>query len=264
MFISLDKSVRRSISAVYMPINSGVVHSDRVMSEHDLLYVLEGSWEIWQDGIPYTIGKNDILFLHANHRHYGIKPCAQATKLLYIHFSYANGDEITDRPKPENFNFPVSLNCADIPDIKKYFLRLLDAYWSKTPHSSDKATFFLDLMLCALSESYIANKNAPPYINAIISEINAHPEQFFSVVETSGKYAVSPKKLSYDFKNATGESFHRFQLNKKLDTIRNMLLDGCDIPLAVLANDFGFFDEYHLSKSYKARFGTAPRKEILR
>ena len=50
----MEKMAHRQITgANYITSINGMVHPDRVLSEHDFLYMLEGDWEIMEDGSVY-------------------------------------------------------------------------------------------------------------------------------------------------------------------------------------------------------------------
>ena len=46
--VMLEKMALREItSANYITPVNGMVHPDRIMDEHDFLYILDGEWEVW-------------------------------------------------------------------------------------------------------------------------------------------------------------------------------------------------------------------------
>ena len=66
----------RAVSmADYSWFKTGILHPDRVMDEHDLVYLLLGSWEIWEDEIPYLLVPGDVILLEAGRHHYGRAAC---------------------------------------------------------------------------------------------------------------------------------------------------------------------------------------------
>ena len=49
----LEKMSPRTItSANYITSVNGMLHPTRMMSEHDFLYILDGTWEVIEEGIP--------------------------------------------------------------------------------------------------------------------------------------------------------------------------------------------------------------------
>ena len=44
-------------------------HVDRIMEEHDLMYIHEGVWQIAQDGVIYDLKAGDVILLRAGSHH---------------------------------------------------------------------------------------------------------------------------------------------------------------------------------------------------
>ena len=45
------------------------LHPDRVMDEHDLMYVYSGEWTLVQDETVYQVQAGDLIFLRAGSHH---------------------------------------------------------------------------------------------------------------------------------------------------------------------------------------------------
>ena len=64
--VYLEKMKLHTISAGnYVTSVNGMIHPDRIMAEHDFLYILDGTFEIWEDDILYPCAKDDLLILPA-------------------------------------------------------------------------------------------------------------------------------------------------------------------------------------------------------
>ena len=63
------------------------IHPERVMEEHDFIYMLEGEWKIGQNKEVYTLKKDTLLILGAGERHYGASYCSEGAKTMYFHVS---------------------------------------------------------------------------------------------------------------------------------------------------------------------------------
>ena len=55
-----------------------------------------------------------------------------------------------------------------------------------------------------------------------------------------------------------GETPCQFQRKYRLEAVRAFLLSHPDVSLRQAAENFGFCDEFHLSKAYKQRYGVSP------
>lgn len=65
----------------------GMVHPHRIMKVHDILYCISGSMEVWQDGIPYEMNADDVLFLRAGAEHYGKSRVNREQRCMSFMFS---------------------------------------------------------------------------------------------------------------------------------------------------------------------------------
>jgi AraC family transcriptional regulator, positive regulator of tynA and feaB len=81
-----------------------------------------------------------------------------------------------------------------------------------------------------------------------------------SPARIAAHFRISVRTLHLRFE-ATAQSFGKWLLNYRLDQCHRALLDPAqdDHSVSALAYRFGFGDLSHFSKSFKARFGHAPR-----
>ena len=80
-----------------------------------------------------------------------------------------------------------------------------------------------------------------------------------SVARLAGKVNLSTRQLERLFKEETGQSPQATYLRLRLKHARWMLKS--DLSLAAIAAETGFVDGSHLSKAFKAAFGTNPSEE---
>ena len=57
-----------------------------------------------------------------------------------------------------------------------------------------------------------------------------------------------------------GKTFSAFQMESKLEMVRQFLLTQPETTLREVALNYGFYDEFHLSKAFKKLFGVSPSK----
>ena len=51
----LDHTITRNISFCNFNQHINFIHPDRIMDEHDLIYIKEGNWNLCQDDIYYEV-----------------------------------------------------------------------------------------------------------------------------------------------------------------------------------------------------------------
>ena len=71
---------------------------------------------------------------------------------------------------------------------------------------------------------------------------------------------TSTKTLDKSMLHKTGLSFHAYQKERKLEMAASLLMTDPDLQLREIANALGFYDEFHLSKSFKQKYHISPRE----
>lgn len=262
---SLSSKEKRRVSVCNYNHHFMVTHPDRVMTEHDLIYMLSGQWEIWQDGIPYLLHEGDVLFLSAGHHHYGVKPCFEEVNTIFVHLCASEDDLCEENPSSsENgFLFPMHFHVPSESPLPLFLKQMVSAYWQQNIYSSEQASAYLTLALCEMSG--LASINAASVgrevlVSRLLQAIDSTPNRFFSVDEMCRLINVSRKTLHNYFVQVTGLSPHAYQLDRKLNYAKKCLEDRPEMPLGDLSAQLGFCDEYHFSKMFKLKFSVPPHK----
>jgi AraC-like DNA-binding protein len=90
-----------------------------------------------------------------------------------------------------------------------------------------------------------------------------HHDKFYPIEELEKFTGLSKKSLTLRFREITGQSIHKYQMDNKLENIAVLLRSGNFSNIRNLASDFGFYDEYHLSKCFKKKYGISPYRYSL-
>lgn len=254
----LDNSEKRSISGCNYNQHIHSAHADRIMKEHDLIFIREGNWQISQDGEDYNLTEGDVILLQAGHHHYGLIPCENFVKTCYIHFNAHCGDCVKEKMQAgDAWVFPMVVHCKNNPLVEQYFHRIIDAYWAGDAYREKKASAFLDLLLCEL-----AGGKEPCWdiIEEIKRHIIANPQRFFTGEEIAEKYHYSIRTISSKFKRSTGCTLHAWQLKTKCQMAEELMRYNPSLMLKEVAATFGFYDEYHFGRSFKKVMGRSPKR----
>ena len=97
-----------------------------------------------------------------------------------------------------------------------------------------------------------------PMIEEIIRLIHSTPQTFFTAGEIASRYYVCERTLNNRFHKYCTKTFPAFQMETKLEMVRQFLLTQPDTKLREAAINYGFCDEFHLSKAFKKHFGLSP------
>ena len=69
---------------------------------------------------------------------------------------------------------------------------------------------------------------------------------------------ISTKTLNNAMNKKTSMPFYTYQLNLKLEMIAKQLELEPELRMLDLAHAFGFYDEFHMSKAFKKKYGVSP------
>lgn len=264
----LDKMTPHQITeGNYITSVNGMVHPNRILKEHDFLYILDGTWEIWEDDTVYHLQTDDLLILTAGRHHYGTKLCNPGNRHMYLHVIPALAEKEYEEsskviPNDSLFLCPSLLHCQHTPRIRQYFQEIISTCWTPNTEQAHCLSLLFSLLLCELSMLDEQRKNSQtlsdPVVEEIIRLIHTTPQTFFTAHEMASRYYVCERTLNNRFHKLCGKTFPAYQMEIKLEMVRQFLLTQPDTKLREAALNYGFCDEFHLSKAFKKQFGLSP------
>ena len=252
-------AVREVESAGHCYFRIPSVHPDRVMRYHDLIYLMDGEWTICQGSESFTMRPGQILILHAGQHHFGAEPCRAGTRTMYVHVS-DGGDRIlhdaggTEEPGA----LPSLIDCGDNTRIRRLFTDLIYYRSARSGNRDTVCSATAQLLFCELSDIVHGRESSSRVVYRTIRYIQDNPGRFLREDELSEHLAVSGRTLRDRFRAATGVTPYRYQMDLKLHAVAGMLVSFPEMTLRELALNYGFFDEFHLSKAFKRQYGISP------
>lgn len=84
-----------------------------------------------------------------------------------------------------------------------------------------------------------------------------------SVDDMAAAIGLSAPNFLRAFKHATGETPHQYILRRRLEKATAELALGAD-KIATIAVDCGFFDQAHLTRCFRKKFGLTPGEAVRR
>ncbi len=257
---------RQVIDANFMTYPTPYLHPNRVMDMHDIFYMIEGEWEVIQDGQKYLLTPGDVLFLSAKHHHYGITPCKSGTRTMFIHFN-THQEDIWGQEKATKTHLPIQIhsNCYNNKRVPQSFERIISTYWSTLNEKEYRLSALVDLLLAEVSSiSMKSESKTSEMVREIQKIICMKPSQKIPPEMLADQLNVSVRSIRYFFKKETGMSLHQYQLQTKLDMAFQQLQIDNQQTLYSIASNYGFYDEFHFSRLFKKRFGISPSQVVGR
>lgn len=259
--ISLEKTPKIQ-TADYCFFKTGIQHPDRIIKAHDIVYIVDGNWEIWEENTPYLLKQGDVIFLYSGRKHFGKVPCASDTKTRYIHFYPENDDHYSTNPNPastEGISIATLTRCGKDDKIRRLFEDVIHLHWSSIKENRMLARIKLEELLISLAKvGNDTEKQRAGSVDYVISLIEQAPHKNFEIDELADKIQVSRRSLTTMFKEKTGLSIKQFQLNMKINRAASILENSPFVSIKEVAEQFNFYDEFHFSKLFKQKTGHYP------
>ena len=243
-------------------------HLDRVLQEHDLLYIFSGEQPIAQDDESFTVQAGDLIFLRAGSHHYGTGPCSVNMRNIFIHMNVLPGDhkkaavtsdELAVSSETNMVILPTLIHCGQNNACTKLINGIVDVYWSHRPAKERRLTLLVNLLLDELAAISMENQTGKEeWTVAVITLFKKHPEIMYSLDELADIVKMNVRTMSARFREITGKSIHQYQLDYKLEAAYRDLRTGQHSVKDVALN-YGFCDAYYFSRQFKKKFGMSPK-----
>lgn len=260
--VFLEEPAKRQVTSCnYITSVNGMLHPDRVMGEHDFLYILDGDWEIYEDDVLYEMHSDDLLILKAGSHHYGVKPCNPGNRHMYFHTPPTEEERKKTPSGKKGREINSLFHCAGMPQVRRYFQDIIAVYWSGAANKEEQISLLVNLIISIISGidgSAYESIAEDTLVEKICRELHESPQTMFTAKDLAKEYFICARTLNNRFFKSFGKSFHDYQMEMKLDMIQQYLRCQPDVTLKEAAMNFGFCDEFHLSHAFKKQFGMSP------
>jgi len=236
------------------------VHHDSVAG-----VIIAGKRKMIISGSDYVMSAGDIFIINSGEPHSLLSPGGEphSYKVLIIPDDilktvaadiYCNGFNLAFsnciKNDPDSFRRIIELfdvlddadSLLESESVLFSFLEFLVRYHSASGFPADENKFSISVRL------------AKEYIN------NNFREQI-SLGDLSDLTGVSPFHLNRIFTEETGISPHAYQIHRRIEFSKRLLLDG--LSIAYVSAESGFSDQSHYTRFFKRITGTTPGRFIL-
>ena len=248
-----------------------MIHADRTAPFHVAIYLLQGSMEIIEDGIPYRIMPDQIFFLKSGIHHWGNRSFEIGSSWYYAHF-YCDApsscmeelprgiyydERISLKPSEKDRYFitlPKLINCEEKTQIKRNFEKMIEAHiHGNIPQTSIRLwQIFLE---CAQNAQ--DDKVSNGYAEQIQNYVRQHYIDGFTSVQIQEACGLSYKYAGTLFKEVTGQTIKEYQCTLRLRKAEQLLKET-NKSIAEIAQLTGFSDVFYFSKIFHRKKGCPP------
>lgn len=116
----------------------------------------------------------------------------------------------------------------------------------------------MKILLCELVKLGESDRGGEKDFSRLVRRIRDNPSVSVSLEEAAREYAMSLSTFKRRFLAERGQSFHRFQLEERVERACLLLAQEDRPPLKWIARTLGFCDEYYFSRVFKGIKGMSP------
>lgn len=248
-----------------------MIHADRTAPFHVAIYLLQGSMEIIEDGIPYRIMPDQVFFLKSGIHHWGNKSFEIGSSWYYAHF-YCEApsscmeelprgiyydERVSLKPSEKDRYFitlPKLINCEEKTQIKRNFEKMIEAHiHGNIPQTSIRLwQIFLE---CAQNAQ--DDKVSNGYAEQIQNYVRQHYIDGFTSAQIQEACGLSYKYAGTLFKEVTGQTIKEYQCTLRLRKAEQLLKET-NKSITEIAQLTGFSDVFYFSKIFHRKKGCPP------
>lgn len=218
-------------------------HPDRVINSSEVIFVIDGTVHINEEGREYHLKKDDLFLLEPNVRHFGCKESSN-TSFFWMHFTGKQG--ILLSPKHQHINESYNLSLL--------FKQLLH-YQSE--NQSEECLNYLARLILIEGFSPSKQSSANKQVAEISAWISANRDAALTVESIAGHFGYNPDYISRLFKTHCGKPLKEYIIGSKINFIKQLLLTS-ELSLAEIAVCTGFGDYKYFLKFFKYHEGITP------
>lgn len=226
-------------------------HVDRVADFNVMIYVLEGTIYVTEEGQDQEIGSGELLFLKSGIRHYGKREIPQGTRWFYAHFYYDAAGGGNTKPLPKKLS---GLSGTETE-------RRILAFNSFASSSEPNKEWYLDLRLAELLTFLALGENclsAAESLSGRIAEfLRENVSSPFSSAALEREFYLSYKRMAAVFKAETGMSMQQYHDGLKMSAAKELLRSTL-MPVGEVASAVGYSDRLYFSRRFRELTGIGP------
>lgn len=225
-------------------------------SDYDLWAVFRGRGKITpqnEEKTEFHIHESTTLLLTPNTQYKAEHEPNYPLLVINVHFDFLDGNGAPVYPKDL-----TAKSIADLDFMKSLLTRTVTLFNS---NREEEACMYL---AAALTEFDAADDLTAPEADSfwthIIHEISAEidaAKKIPSLAEFAKRYGYSERYVGKMFAKLRGISFSAYTRNSRISKAKT-LLRHTDAPISVIAEETGFYDACHFTKTFRDAVGVSP------
>ncbi|MCQ6558752.1 AraC family transcriptional regulator [Paenibacillus mendelii] len=263
----------------------------RIIYDHEIINVLEGTCVYWIEGKEYVLQAGDMLYMPPHTEHYCYVPAGENFHYYAVHFDwiymgenlnfpeevytkwdYINLDHIPvqndllQRPIVEfaEVEIPYLTRLKEPLKYRQPFVDMLQCFELKTygyhlAMRSNMLTVIRQLIAeIATNEGVWKDDFGRPHIVRVIQYMYKHYSDPIDIKDLAELVHLSPNYLRVQFKRATGKTILEFLNQLRIEKAKALLLER-KYTVTEIGEMVGIKDIHYFSKLFKRMEGLSPK-----
>lgn len=274
-------------------------HRDRLIYDHQILYVIQGSGYIVLDGVQHNISAGTMVIIRPNQPHRYIRDKSNPCESFWIHLDWENRpdydwpsaiyenkssywrlyDGVLHYPEHirpdidlgERYELPDIIRVQDKEYFREQFQKIYEAYLTldDTWHLRANAAFYNILYALyndKVQDQPVAVDKYSYQVSKMIDFIKNNYQRDINVIEIAEQGIYSADYASKIFKEQTHKSVSDYLFDYRLEKAKQLFFN-LELSIADIAYMCGFNSDTYFSSAVKKKTGYSPtelRKIVLK
>jgi AraC-like DNA-binding protein len=255
----------------------GTLHPERTNLEYfDIIFVKEGALYLGEEGIDYTVRKNEMLVLLPHKHHYPLKPTDEITKFYWMHFYTTGNYEESNQARQLESNIPIpSLHFhnkfhtihlskkSQLVDTNEIHQKIEELLVGTTKKDTNITFWDIQQRFFSLLNLLDGQNNAKDTSVLMAEKVEHFIRENFNKDITNEtlviKFNLHENTLAKYLKQYYGYTPMEYLKEYRLEQARNLLIKT-DYPIEQIAELCGYKWVPYFSRSFKQRYNISPLK----
>ncbi|SHH52778.1 AraC family transcriptional regulator [Clostridium grantii] len=231
-------------------------HLDRILEINTMLFVLNGTVHVSENGVDYEVNKNQVFFLKNRLHHYGKTLTQPGAKWFWISFIPSTTPICAD-----TMYLPKLLTISSPDKMHDIIAPMKKLYNSSEPFKAQRLSgslYQIFFQLLSQPSKYEVNNAAAIITPKVIKMLKSQIKDKFSAKLIEDKLNMSYSYLGRLFKSETGTTINRYHMELKVREVIN-LMQTTNLTLSEISDKLNYPNPYYLSRIFKKVVGMSPR-----
>ncbi len=227
------------------------IHPTRGIDSYEIIYVVEGTVYLQEDGQRFTLQKGDLYLLRPRRTHGGWQESTGKTSFYWIHFRTRDLSALQIRPGlvriTDSYRFPVLLrqilHVANTPAYPAYNLQAA----------------LLQLLGELSAAQATAGRAQIPLLFEISEYVRLNAQNRVTVQKVADKFGYNPDYISTLYRKNFHMSLKQYISNQQVAAAKELLVTT-NMSVKWVAEQMGWADENEFIHFFKYHAGIAPNR----